>query len=88
MDSKEQPNPEQLLHNKAKAALALGEIYEANIGGLSGALKIMRGYWNYDSGFFDTSDCTVKTSYLRKKLGIDKTAYRSVYCLVPVDFHF
>lgn len=26
-----QPNPVQLLHNKAKAALALGEIYEANI---------------------------------------------------------
>jgi hypothetical protein len=64
------------------------EIYEANIGGLSGALKIMRGYWNYDSGFFDTQDCTVKTSALRKKLGIDKTQYRSVYCLVPVDFHF
>lgn len=64
------------------------EIYEANIGGLSGALKIMRGYWNYDSGFFDTSDCTVKTSYLRKKLGIDNKQYRSVYCLVPVDFHF
>jgi hypothetical protein len=66
------------------------EIYEANIGGLSGALKIMRGYWNYDSGFFDTSDCTVKTYYLRKKLlnAIDKPQYRSVYCLVPVDFHF
>lgn len=31
MDSFEQPNPTQLLHNKAKAALALGEIYEANI---------------------------------------------------------
>ena len=26
-----QPNPAQLLHNKAKAALALGEIYEANV---------------------------------------------------------
>ncbi len=26
-----QPNPAQLLHNKAKAALALGEIYEDNI---------------------------------------------------------
>jgi hypothetical protein len=64
------------------------EIYEANITSLSSALKIMRGYWNWDSGFFDTQDCTVKTSYLRKKLGIDKTAYRSVYCLVPVDFHF
>jgi hypothetical protein len=69
-------------------ALEFGEIYESNIPSLSSALKIMRGYWNYDSGFFDTSDCTVKTSYLRKKLGIDKTAYRSVYCLVPVDFHF
>jgi len=64
------------------------EIYEANIGGLSGALKIMRGYWNWDSGYMDTQDCTVKTSALRKKLGIDKTQYRSVYCLVPVDFHF
>ena len=31
MDSNEQPNHAQLLHNKAKAALALGEIYEANI---------------------------------------------------------
>ena len=34
MDNTEQshqPNPAQLLHNKAKAALALGEIYEANI---------------------------------------------------------
>ena len=31
MDSQEQPNIAQLLHNKAKAALALGEIYEANI---------------------------------------------------------
>jgi len=68
--------------------LEFGEIYESNIPSLSSALKIMRGYWNYDSGFFDTSDCTVKTSYLRKKLGIDKTQYRSVYCLVPVDFHF
>ena len=68
--------------------LDFGEIYEANIPSLSGALKIMRGYWNWDSGFFDTGDCTVKTSYLRKKLGIDKTQYRSVYCLVPVDFHF
>ena len=64
------------------------EIYEANITSLSCALKIMRGYWNWDSGFFDTEDCTIKTSALRKKLGIDKTAYRSVYCLVPVDFHF
>ena len=64
------------------------DIYEANITSLSSALKIMRGYWNWDSGFFDTSDCTVKTQYLRKKLGIDKTQYRSVYCLVPVDFHF
>jgi hypothetical protein len=64
------------------------EIYEANVNSLALALKIMRGYWNYDSGFMDTSDCTVKTSYLRKKLGIDKTQYRSVYCLVPVDFHF
>jgi hypothetical protein len=68
--------------------LEFGEIYEANIPSLSGALKIMRGYWNWDSGFFDTGDCTVKTSYLREKLGIDKTQYRSVYCLVPVDFHF
>jgi len=68
--------------------LEFGEIYEANVSSLSSALKIMRGYWNWDSGFFDTEDCTVKTSYLRKKLGIDKTAYRSVYCLVPVDFHF
>lgn len=64
------------------------EIYEANINSLSGALKIMRGYWNWDSGFFDTDNCTVKTSYLREQLGIDKTQYRSVYCLVPVDFHF
>ena len=31
MDSIDKPNPAQLLHNKAKAALALGEIYEANI---------------------------------------------------------
>lgn len=68
--------------------LEFGEIYEANIPSLSGALKIMRGYWNWDSGYMDTIDCTVKTSYLREKLGIDKTAYRSVYCLVPVDFHF
>ena len=64
------------------------EIYESNVNSLALALKIMRGYWNYDSGFMDTSDSTVKTTYLRKKLGIDKTAYRSVYCLVPVDFHF
>ena len=68
--------------------LEFGEIYEANIPSLSSALKIMRGYWNYDSGFFDTGDCTVKTEYLRKKLGIDNKQYRSVYCLVPVDFHF
>jgi len=64
------------------------EIYEANVSSLTGALKIMRGYWNWDSGFFDTQDCTTKTSALRQKLGIDKTQYRSVYCLVPVDFHF
>ena len=31
MDSLDKPNPAQMLHNKAKAALALGEIYEANI---------------------------------------------------------
>ncbi len=31
MDLQDQPNHAQLLHNKAKAALALGEIYEANI---------------------------------------------------------
>lgn len=68
--------------------IEFGEIYEANIPSLSGALKIMRGYWNWDSGYMDTIDCTVKTSYLRKNLGIDKTQYRSVYCLVPVDFHF
>lgn len=68
--------------------LEFGEIYEANVNSLALALKIMRGYWNWDSGFFDTVDCTVKTEYLRKKLGIDKTQYRSVYCLVPVDFHF
>ena len=64
------------------------EIYEASVGSLSGALKIMRGYWNWDSGFMDTDSCSVKTEYLREKLGIDKTQYRSVYCLVPVDFHF
>jgi len=64
------------------------EIYEANVSSLTGALKIMRGYWNWDSGFFDTQDCTTSTAPLRKKLAIDKTQYRSVYCLVPVDFHF
>jgi hypothetical protein len=64
------------------------EIYEANITSLSSALKIMRGYWNWDSGFIDTESSSPKTHYLRKKLGIDKTQYRSVYCLVPVDFHF
>ena len=64
------------------------EIYEANVTSLSSALKIMRGYWNWDSGFMDTENCTVKTTYLRKKLGIDNKQYRSVYCLVPVDFHF
>jgi len=63
-------------------------LYEANVSSLSSALKIMRGYWNWDSGFFDTQDCTTKTSALRQKLAIDKTQYRSVYCLVPVDFHF
>jgi hypothetical protein len=64
------------------------EIYEANITSLSSAIKIMRGYWNWDSGFIDTESSSPKTHYLRKKLGIDKTQYRSVYCLVPVDFHF
>jgi hypothetical protein len=64
------------------------EIYEANVNSLALALKIMRGYWNWDSGFMDTMSCSVKTNYLREKLGIDKTQYRSVYCLVPVDFHF
>ena len=64
------------------------EIYQANVSSLTGALKIMRGYWNWDSGFFDTQDCTAKTSALRGKVGIDKKQYRSVYCLVPVDFHF
>lgn len=64
------------------------EIYEANITSLSSALKIMRGYWNWDSGFLDTTDNSPKTDYLREKLAIDKTQYRSVYCLVPVDFHF
>lgn len=64
------------------------EIYEAKVNSLSSALKIMRGYWNWDSGFFDTQELVTSTKYLRKKLGIDKTQYRSVYCLVPVDFHF
>jgi hypothetical protein len=68
--------------------LDFGETYEANIPSLASALKIMRGYWNWDSGYMDTVDCTVKTEYLRKKLGIDNKQYRSVYCLVPVDFHF
>ena len=69
-------------------AVGYREIYEANVNSLAGALKIMRGYWNWDSGFMDTMSCSVKTEYLREKLGIDKTQYRSVYCLVPVDFHF
>lgn len=66
------------------------EIYEASVGSLSGALKIMRGYWNWDSGFFDTTSGKVKTSHLRKKLlsAIDKPQPNTVYCLVPVDFHF
>lgn len=64
------------------------EIYEANITSLSSAIKIMRGYWNWDSGFIDTESSSPKTHYLRKKLGIDNKQYRSVYCLVPVDFHF
>jgi len=64
------------------------EIYEANVTSLSSALKIMRGYWNWDSGFLDTKIGTVNTTYLRKNLGIDNKQYRSVYCLVPVDFHF
>lgn len=64
------------------------EIYEANVNSLEGALKIMRGYWTWDSGFLDTTGGSPKTDYLREKLGIDKTQYRSVYCLVPVDFHF
>lgn len=66
------------------------EMYEANVTSLTSALKIMRGFWNWDSGFMDTDGGTVKTEYLRKKLlkSIDKPSYRSVYCLVPVDFHF
>jgi len=65
-----------------------GEMVEANVTSLSSALRIMRGHWDWDSGFMDTENGTVKTTYLRKNLGIDKTQYRSVYCLVPVDFHF
>lgn len=66
------------------------EIIEANVSSLSGALKIMNGYWNWDSGYYDTIDYTIKTGALRARLkqAIDNKDTTMIQCLVPVDFHF
>ena len=66
------------------------EIYQANVNSLSSALKILRGYWNWDSGFFDIKNGVCQTKYLRKDIldNIDNPDNPVVYCLVPVDFHF
>ena len=63
------------------------EIYQANINSLSSALKILKGYWNYDSGFFDINNGVCQTKYLRKEI-LDNPDSPMLYCLVPVDFHF
>ena len=66
------------------------EIYQANVHSLSSALKILNGYWNWDSGFFDIKNGVCQTKYLRKDIleSIDNPDSPMVYCLVPVDFHF
>ena len=66
------------------------DIYEANVYSLYQALRILKGYWSYDSKFFDSINDTPQTSYLRNTLlkGIDKPDPLVLYCLVPVDFHF
>jgi hypothetical protein len=67
-----------------------GDIYKANVYSLYQALRILKGYWSYDSKFFDSINNTPQTNYLRKTLleTIDKPDPLVVYCLVPVDFHF
>ena len=66
------------------------ELYEANVSSLTSALKIMRGYWTWDSGYYDTIDWTPKTKHFRERLqkAIDNNDTTMIYCLVPVDFHF
>ena len=66
------------------------DIYEANVYSLYQALRILKGYWSYDSKFFDSINDTPQTSYLRKNLleTIDNPDPLVLYCLVPVDFHF
>ena len=66
------------------------EMYHANLYSFTSALKIMQGYWNWDSGYYDTINDTIDTDYLRKTLTptLDKPSEDIVYCLVPVDFHF
>ena len=66
------------------------EIYQANVNSLSSALKILKGYWNWDSGFYDIKNGACQTKYLRKDIldSIDNPDNPVVYCLVPVDFHF
>ena len=70
--------------------LANKDLYEANVYSLYQALRILKGYWSYDSKFFDTINDTPQTNYLRKNLldTIDKPDPLVLYCLVPVDFHF
>jgi hypothetical protein len=66
------------------------DVHNANVYSLYQALKILKGYWSYDSKFFDSINNTPQTQYLRKTLleTIDKPDPTVLYCLVAVDFHF
>lgn len=66
------------------------EMHQANLYSLTSALKIMQGYWNWDSAYYDTVDWSPKTKHLRARIkqAIDKNDNAMLYCLVPVDFHF
>ena len=66
------------------------EIHQANLYSLTSALKILQGYWNWSSVFYDTVDWTPKTKHLRARLkqAIDNNDTTMIHCLVPVDFHF
>lgn len=63
------------------------ERWQANLYSLSFALDIISGKWTWNSGFLDLDGWNVDTKHIRQMLGIDKSQFSGVYCLVPVDFH-
>ena len=63
------------------------ERWLANVYSLKFALDMFTGKWNWNSGFLDLDGWNTDTQHIRQMLGIDKSQFSGVYCLVPVDFH-